>query len=162
MNIKAKLPKQRVENGKMLDGKKEQTDYINVVAMQPAKRWNGSEWVAQSRLCNPITVRCWMGRSSNAHTVYCSIWVRTTEGDQYAGHGNAGGYGYHRTSAALQAAIDSAGIELFGLVCGNRDEKPDISKRAYIDGVGEQAMREALEAITRAAGYRGAILMTGL
>lgn len=152
MSMKAKLPADRVENGRMMDGEKEQTDFINVVVLRDKA----------PRLRNVVTVRCWMGRSRNAHTVYCSIWVRATNGKWYAGHGNAGGYGYHRTSAALQQAINSAGIKLYGSPYNRSDEAPDYSKRAFIDGVGESAMREALEAITRAAGYRGEILMTGI
>lgn len=54
-----------------------------------------------------------MGRSRNASTVYASIWVHAN-GHYLAGHGNAGGYGYHKESAAFQDAITSAGIQLVG------------------------------------------------
>ncbi len=50
------------------------------------------------------------------------------------GTGKAGGYGYHKPSAALAEAIRDAGISL------------DQS----ISGVGDSAMREACEAIARA------------
>ena len=52
-----------------------------------------------------------------------------------SGHGKAGGYGYHKESAALQEAIESAGIKL----------------RSPIDGAGDSAVRGAMEAINRAA-----------
>jgi hypothetical protein len=60
------------------------------------------------------------------------------------GSGSAGGYGYHRPSAAAQEAIENAGFTL-----ANR-----------IDGVGESAMREAVLAIAAALGYPGAFLHT--
>ena len=50
------------------------------------------------------------------------------------GSGTAGGYGYHRASAAAQEAIYNAGIEL----------SEDIGGR------GNEVMREAVEAIARA------------
>lgn len=50
------------------------------------------------------------------------------------GSGSAGGYGYHRASAAAEEAIENAGIEL----------------SETIGGRGDNAMREAVEAIARA------------
>ena len=60
---------------------------------------------------------------------YCSLWVSGGRGQ-----GSAGGYGYHKPSAALADAIQDAGIVL------------DRS----ISGVGDSAMTEACEAIARA------------
>ena len=61
------------------------------------------------------------------------LWVSTR--DMHAsGSGKAGGYGYHRQSAALGVAIENAGFSL----------------SSRIDGVGDDAMREALLAIARA------------
>jgi hypothetical protein len=54
-----------------------------------------------------------------------------------AGWGMASGGGYHRVSAAMQAALDRAGIKL--------------DKR--IDGVGDRAMEDALRAIAAYLGY---------
>lgn len=84
-----------------------------------------------------IDARFYMGRSSSASVVHCSLWVRTRDGRYFSGEGQAGGYGYHKTSAALDAAVDSAGIKL--------------EKR--FDGCGETAMHVALLAIGRACGY---------
>lgn len=124
-NQTAKLPAAPTENGKMLDGEKEQTRAWAIVARHKGK------WV------QPITVRCWMGRSRNASTVYASVWA-SGPGRWYAGHGTAGGYGYCRHSAAVGAAFDSAGIKL----------------ARSISGVGESAVEEALCATARALGYR--------
>ena len=87
-------------------------------------------------LKNIITVRCYMGRSTNASTVYASIWVHSTD-HQTSGTGKAGGYGYHKASAAIAEAIKSAGIEL------DKD----------IAGAGESAIEQALGAIAYALGY---------
>ena len=83
-----------------------------------------------------ITVRCYMGRSASASTVYASIWINSP-GYHSSGKGKASGYGYHKGSAAIGAAIESAGIGL----------SKDIS------GVGNGAIHEALGAIAEAMGY---------
>lgn len=101
-----------------------------------------------------VCARAYRGRSRTASTVYASLWVHGLEVET-SGNGSAGGYGYHKESAAFQAAINSAGIELYGSPYQSRIEKPDYKKRAFIDGVGESAMRSAFEAIARAAGARG-------
>ena len=68
---------------------------------------------------------------------YACIWIRGNDAYGYGG-GNAGGYGYHRASAAAQEAISDAGITL--------DES--------IDGRGDEAIRAAIKAIAEAAGSR--------
>ena len=72
----------------------------------------------------------WYGSGS---TAYCCIWVHGAE-KHGSGAGKAGGYGYHKPSAALQVAIEKAGIRL--------DQA--------IDGRGDQAMESAIEAIAKA------------
>lgn len=79
-----------------------------------------------------VDARCWMSRSSSASVVYCSIWVDGPNAG-WSGYGTAGGYGYHKASAALAEAIRSAGWEL----------------DKGLDGRGDSAMREALMAIGR-------------
>lgn len=114
------------ENGRNHADKKETVRELNVVALH------------KGELCNAITARWYMGRSNSSSTVYCSIWCKGK--DVYcAGNGSATGWGYHKESSALASAVCSAGIEL------------DKS----IDGVGDSAIRDALEAITSALGYRG-------
>lgn len=117
----AKLPTTPTYNGRWADNK-EQTHALAVVAVKSGK------------FAQPVTVRWWMSRTADgASPVYCSIWT-----DGGAGHGRARGYGYDKRSAALAAALDSAGITL--------------SKS--IAGVGDSATREAVGAIARALGYR--------
>ena len=82
-------------------------------------------------------------KSDGASPVYASVWVLGA-GFDISGHGRATGYGYHKASAALSTAIDSAGIVL--------------SER--IAGVGDGASQRALEAIARAiVGYAADILI---
>ena len=100
-----------------------------------------------------VDVRFYMSGSRNASTVYCSIWVYTKDGKTHAGHGKAGGYGYHKGSAALADAIESAGIELWG----DQYNRTKSKNKACIAGCGETAMRDAFNAIAYAAGYRDCI-----
>ena len=94
-----------------------------------------------------VTARVWTDRSRNASTVYASLWVMVGD-DPTSGHGSAGGGGYHKNSAALCEAVQSAGIKL-------QHTRPDRrGERAYINGVGDRAMEHALLAIARAAGCR--------
>ena len=79
-------------------------------------------------------------------TVYCALWV----GDR-RGWGSAGGWGYHKQSAALSEAIRRAGIELYGNPYGRGgDEKFSPNKQCHIDGRGHGSMVDAIQAITRA------------
>lgn len=76
-----------------------------------------------------VTAR-WYGSGS---TVYCCLWVHG-DGRHGSGAGKAGGYGYHKPSAALHVAIELAGIKL--------DQA--------IHGRGDQDMESAIEAIAKA------------
>lgn len=125
-------------------------------------------------MCEVVTARAYMGRSSSASTVYASIWVHGSPGT--SGKGSAGGYGYHKESSAFDAAIRSAGIELYGSAYGEPDRwnhsekreytpkeraamvRADNKKRCHIGGVGDSAMRAAFEAIARAAGAKGKLV----
>jgi len=82
-------------------------------------------------------------------TVYCDVWLyqRKTESGMAnrsgRGRAMAGGYGYHKASAALGSAIADAGVTL--------------SQR--INGVGDSAMEEAVMAVAKAlSGKRRLIL----
>lgn len=140
--MKAKITKPEVMNGKNYGGEKELVSSYNVIAID------------KGQIKTPITVRCYMGRSSSASTVYASIWA-SGKGKHVAGHGSAGGYGYHKESAAIQEAISSADIELYGSPYLRQGEPEDLKKRCHINGVGDQAIESALFAIARALGYRG-------
>jgi len=73
-----------------------------------------------------IDCRLYMGRSNNASAVYCALWTFNSSGT-----GSAGGYGYHKQSAAVNDAILSAGYTM----------------AIHFGGSGEQAIRDALTAI---------------
>lgn len=127
--------------------------------------------------CAIVDCRVYMGRSSSASTVYASVWIRTREDKkpaswQYAGTsgtGSASGYGYHKESAAVAHALDGAGVQLFGEVysCAVPEDPKEsakykreiMKKRAYIDGVGESAIRKALLAVAHAAGFNDVIFI---
>lgn len=67
---------------------------------------------------------------------YACLWVYAN--DYKSGSGSAGGYGYHRPSAAAEEAINAAGYSL--------DES--------ISGVGESAIKKALNAICKLEGFK--------
>ena len=93
-------------------------------------------------LKNIITVRCYMDRSSSASTMYASIWIYD-EKHHTSGSGKSGGYGYHKASAAIADAIESAGITL----------------NENIAGAGDSAIEQALEAIALALGYESCLVV---
>lgn len=105
-----------------------------------------------------ITCRVYMGRSSNSNQVYASIWI-SNNGLYTSGRGEAGGYGYHKESAAIGDAITSAGFELSGSTYTRSDEKPDFKRSAHIGGVGESAINSALLAIAYAIGVKDCIFV---
>lgn len=130
--MKAILPNNRIEEARNLDRSKERVNTRKAVV------------ASNGELTAPVEVRWWMGRSNNASVVYCSVWVRCKDGSWSSGYGTAGGYGYHKESAAFAEALSSAGIELVD----------DEGRPTYIGGAGDREVDRAIEAITRAAGYR--------
>ena len=121
-NITATLPPTTQANGKNLSRQKEMVSAMSAVA------------VINGKMREVVVARWYMARKSDgASPVYASIWTYGA-GFGISGHGRATGYGYHKASAALSKALDSAGIVL--------------SER--IDGLGDGATRSALEAIARA------------
>lgn len=62
--------------------------------------------------------------------VYCCVWLHHNT-IHTSGSGKASGYGYHKPSAAMQAAFGNAGIKL----------------SEHIDGRGDSAMRDAMQAV---------------
>ena len=146
-----------------------------------ARNWNGEkELITRYRLIDKKTervivdARVYMGRSRTASAVYASVWVHgiknkpdAWEDGETSGRGLAGGWGYHKTSAAIASAIEDAGIELYGSRYGhpiNGDDSPQETKkllktRAYIHGGGDGSVECALMAIAYAAGYTDCILV---
>lgn len=81
---------------------------------------------AANALSPIVTLRTYGTQNTN----YACIWI-SGEGAWGNGSGKAGGYGYHRESAAAQEAIESAGIYL----------------AHSISGVGQFAMEDAVRVI---------------
>ena len=137
MKIKASIIK-KVENAKRPDNKELVSAYSLVVRLPSGE------------MREVVTVKCYMGRSASASVVYAVLWVRCADGEWTSGSGSAGGYGYHRESAAIASAISSAGIELQDL--DRTDHWFDLG------GTGTSYYPQVFEAIARAAGYRGRTL----
>ena len=133
-------------NARNYSGEKERTSSYVVVGKRKGK------------LSSVVEARFYMGRSSGSSVVYCSLWV---QGDNHcSGTGKAGGYGYHKESAALADAIKSAGITLYGSNYAHwGDQKPSYKTQSRISGCGESSMAMALMAIARAAGATGQLLI---
>lgn len=81
-----------------------------------------------------VTARLYAPLRPGSSTTTASVWVFMSDRN-VCGSGKTSGYGYHRPSAALAAAIHNAGISL----------SQDIS------GSGDDAMGKAIMAIARMA-----------
>ena len=128
--MNAKITKTNVSNALNMGDKKET---IKTMVLITCKAGEFKE---------PITVRWYMSRSGDgASPVHCSLWIHCSP-YYVSGRGKAGGYGYHKASAAFQDACDSAGIEL---------SQP-------VDGRGDESVREAMFAIGAALGFERAEL----
>ena len=128
--MNAKITKTECQNARNMGDKKET---IKTVVLITCKAGEFSE---------PVTVRWYMSRSGDgASPVYCALWVHCSP-YYVSGRGKAGGYRYHKASAAFQDACDSAGIEL---------SQP-------VDGCGGSSVRDALYAIGQALGFERAEL----
>ena len=99
-----------------------------------------------------ITARWYMGRSSTASVVYCTVWFSDpifnhSRGDwtSASGTGKAGGGGYCKRSSAFYAAMRNAGIK-----CDH-----DISGR------GMSVVEDALIALGKQAGFEHVKLVRG-
>lgn len=128
--MKAKLPTANTGNGKNLSDTKYLIYCASVIALGVDPR-------------EVVTLRMWMAGGSKASRVYATIWTGDKGSRMFNGHGHASGYGYCKRSAAVQSAIDSAGITL----------TEDISGR------GMTSVDEALTAIARALGFRKTYLV---
>jgi len=141
--MKAILPTQAVSNAKHYDNK------------EVIKRFH-AVGTFQGVLGEFVDCGLYMSRSGDgASPIYCSIWVRgqkevredsrgeyLSSGFHTSGRGQANGYGYHKASAAVAAAIESVGIKLIN----------DDGKGIDIGGVGDSAITDALTAIAKACG----------
>jgi hypothetical protein len=92
-----------------------------------------------SKCKSPVTIRLYWPGS----VCYACIWVNG-EAIHTSGSGSAGGGGYCKASAAAGEAIRNAGFTL----------------QSRIDGVGTNAIEQAVLAIAAAVGYPEAMLHT--
>ena len=129
MNAKPLIPGSR--NARNLGDKKETIQRLQVVWYNPEEQ----------KIETLVDARFYMGRSSSASQVYCSVWIYGIDSD-WSGYGAAGGGGYHKESAALEESLRSAGWSL--------DED--------IHGGGDRAMEEAVMAVGRALVGSDAVL----
>lgn len=129
--MKATLPAADTFNGKNLHGEK-----LFTMAFVIVDRKTGHE---------PVKAVIWHSQSMGSN--YSTVWGHGKLPGAFAryvaGHGRATGGGYHRPSAALAEAFESAGIHL----------------NEAIDGRGERAMKDACIALAVALGYKAANLV---
>jgi hypothetical protein len=140
MKIKAQIVK-KAENARRPDNKELVSAYSLVVRLPSGE------------MREVVTARCYMGRSASASVVHAVLWVRCADGHWTSGSGHAGGYGYHKESAAIADAIKSAGIELKDVGNDRKDHWFDLG------GTGGSYYPQVFDAIARAAGYRGRTLL---
>lgn len=125
--MKAKITK-REHDGKIRQNRKEDKLLYEYAAIMPALS-DMRENPPSARAI--VTLRVYGTGAMN----YACLWARDAGGAiSISGGGRAGGYGYHRASAAVQAAFDDAGIQL----------SEDIGGR------GDRAIEEAVYALARA------------
>jgi hypothetical protein len=149
--MKAAFTKNDVSNAINYSGNKETVNQLRAIIV------NGKD-------CRELVdARFYMGRSSSASSVYCSVWICGAD-KHISGRGTASGYGYHKQSAALASAFSSAGVEFYGSAYGEprrwdhnlgrektpaelKAEKRKANKtRCNFDGAGDSAMRAAVKA----------------
>lgn len=88
--------------------------------------------IEADRITEPVTLRIY--RTDNR--CYACLWVNGSEIGWRSGSGWAGGYGYHKASAAAAEAFRAAGVVLEG---NNR-----------LAGCGDPAIREAVQVTAQA------------
>jgi len=78
-----------------------------------------------------------------AQTVYCVAWIWHLGAYGYGdpiysarGYGKAGGYGYHKPSAAMQEALNAAGMTFDQDIAGRGDGLMEDALRALADHLG--------------------------
>ena len=134
---RANLPQGDFRNAKNLLTEKELARAWSAVVLSP--RLGGG-----TTLRELLTIHWYRGRTRSASRIYCSLWLHGGHtADGRSGHGQAGGGGYCKFSAAFAGACRSAGIIL------DQD----------IHGRGMSSVRGAIEAIAKACGYGGDILL---
>lgn len=126
---------------------KPQTDERSIAHYRRENSYRGS-WLLIDLDAGDTVVDCRF--YGVAATSYCVIWVSnlpryiTDEGAWSArGYGKAGGYGYHKDSAAMREALSRAGF----------------SFSEEIGGVGETAMKAALMSVAAYPGIKHSLIV---
>lgn len=103
--------------------------FDSFTALVPALDWEGNP-----TMHSPVELRLYGTGNTNS----ACLWINDNKSEIHtSGSGSAGGYGYHRPSAAAAEAIRNAGIEL----------------DADISGRGNSAIEDAVKAIAEMMGY---------
>jgi hypothetical protein len=69
-------------------------------------------------------IDCRLYSAHSSHVVHCALWVCDPSMGCYgSGVGKAGGYGYHKGSAAIEAALRDLGLSDFRSFAGGGYEK---------------------------------------
>lgn len=155
--MKAVMPLVSVSNARNYSGEKEQIRGIKLIDKKTERVIVDARW--------------YMGKSASASIVYCSLWCMGygayDASHSTSGKGAAGGYGYHKASAALASAIAIAGITLYGSPYGHpangdtdKATKALLKRAAHIGGCGDGSIDCALLSIAYAMGYRDVIRAT--
>lgn len=121
----AKLTGENKCHGTNYGGSKEQIDRKVLVAL------------VDGELREVVDARWYMGRSRDAQTVICTVWIITRDGHDRSGTGKAGGYGYCKRSAAFAAAVSHAAVWL----------------QNDVGGRGMSVVAEAMHALADAASF---------
>lgn len=132
-----------------------------------------SEWQIIDKKTERTILTCRTYTKGRGDTVYASLWVHriseknkpaSWEYGETSGRGQAGGWGYHKASAAVAEAISSAGIELWGSPYARpvNGDSPAVTramlkKHAHIGCCGDSSIESALSAIAYAAGFNNVI-----
>lgn len=121
------------DNGRNMAREKE------VVGSLVAVCWD-AEW---DEYREPVVVRIYAGRSANASRIYATVWIydpadpdENYAGVSTSGHGYAGGGGYCKASAAVGAAMASAGVKYAGDIDGRGMGAVEGLVRAIVAHIG--------------------------
>lgn len=144
--LKAKFTTEQ-NNAKNLSGNRELTSYYKIIDKKSEK--------------TVVDCRCYMSKGRTSKVVHCSLWVNLTGTllTSTSGYGQAGGWGCHIESSAIQDAITSAGIKLFGNAYNLKYSDFNFKTEVSVAGCGTH--ESALLAIAYAAGHNNCIFVKG-
>lgn len=120
---------------------------MNVTSFTPQDNINGKAHRKENKFTDEISAIVNADGHGRSHVVarfywtdtrcYCCLWVFDGKGVYASGSAFAGGYGYHKASAALSLAAREAGFKF--------DQ--------HFGGAGDEACRECVESIMTHLGF---------